>query len=338
MRQDAVEEVPAEFRQLLFALFIPEKIRFAFGDGDVGVHTAAVHAHDRLGQEASRESHVVGDLPAEQLIKLDLISGSNHFGIAEVDLELAGRDFRVVLLVLEAHGALHFSRSINELAQGIERHHMVVAAGVDELEFAGLDVFLLRILTREQKALDLGGSVQRVVLVLEQLVGVVLEHTAHIARVGRAVLVDDVAEDQHFAITEDVGGHPVESAPVNAQTEIALLLRRESANRRAIEGQVLIGAEQEFLVVVEQMQTPLEIGEQHRNRFNPLLIGQILQAFFADFGGRQALEAVALGLQVQRFQLFIGEGKKIPVLVRHGAPFVRAQDAGGLAQTLAQTA
>ena len=107
---------------------------------------------------------------------------------------------------------------------------VVVAAGVDELELARLVVFLLRILAREQEALDLGGRVQRVLLLLEQLVGVVLEHAAHVAGVRRAVLVDDVAEDQHLAVAENVGRHPVEGGPVNAQAQVALLLRRESAD------------------------------------------------------------------------------------------------------------
>ncbi len=119
--QDAIEEVPAELRELLLALFVPEEVGLALGDGDVGVHAAAVHAHDRLGQEAGRVAHVVGDLPAEQLVELNLVGCGHDFGVAEVDLKLAGRDLGVVLLVLEAHGALHFGRSVDELAQGIER-------------------------------------------------------------------------------------------------------------------------------------------------------------------------------------------------------------------------
>ena len=40
--------------ELFFALGIPEDVLAVFADGNVGVHAAAVHAHDRLGQELKR--------------------------------------------------------------------------------------------------------------------------------------------------------------------------------------------------------------------------------------------------------------------------------------------
>ena len=43
-----------QLAELLFALGIPEQVLAVFADGDVGVHAAAVHADDRLGQEATR--------------------------------------------------------------------------------------------------------------------------------------------------------------------------------------------------------------------------------------------------------------------------------------------
>ena len=119
--QDAIEEIPAELRELLFALLVPEQVGLALGDGYVGVHAAAVDADDGLGQEAGGVAHVGGDLAAEQLVELDLVGRGHYFGVAVVDLELAGRDFRVILLVLEAHGALHFGSGVDELAQRIER-------------------------------------------------------------------------------------------------------------------------------------------------------------------------------------------------------------------------
>jgi hypothetical protein len=133
--------------------WVPEKVGLALGDGHVGVHAAAVDADHRLGQEAGRVAHVVGDLAGEQLVELNLVGGSNHFAVAVVDLELAGRNLGVVLLILEAHGALHFGRGVNELAQRIERQHVIVAAGVDELELARLVVALLRVAAGEEKAL-----------------------------------------------------------------------------------------------------------------------------------------------------------------------------------------
>ena len=130
--QDAVKEGPAERRELLFALFIPEEIGLALGDRNVGVHAAAVYARHRLGQEAGRVAVVIRNLAAEQLVELNLVGGGHHFAVSKVDLELAGRHFGMVLFVLEAHGALHFSRRIDELAQRIERQRMIVAAGIDE--------------------------------------------------------------------------------------------------------------------------------------------------------------------------------------------------------------
>ena len=176
---------------------------------------------------------------------------------------------------------------------------VVVAAGVDELELAGLVIVALGVLAGEEEALNLGGRVQRVALLLEQLVRVALEHAAQVAGVRRSVLVDHVAEDQHLAIAEDIGRHPIEGAPVDAQAQIALLLRREAADRRAVEGQVLVGAEQKLLVVVEQVQAALKVGEQHGHGLDALLVGQVLQPLFANLVGRHAVGAVGLGFQVQ---------------------------------------
>jgi hypothetical protein len=161
--QNAIQEVPAERGELLLALFVPEEVGLALGDRDVGVHAAAVHADHRLGQVAGRVAHVVGDLAGQQLVKLDLVGRAHNLGVAVVDLILAGRNLGVVLLVLEAHGALHFGRGVDELAQRIERQRVIVAAAGDELELAGLVVLLLGVLAGEQEALNLGGRVQRVV-------------------------------------------------------------------------------------------------------------------------------------------------------------------------------
>jgi hypothetical protein len=134
------------------------------GDGDIGVHAAAVDADDGLGQVAGGVAHAVGDLAGEQLVELNLVGGGDDFAIAVVDFELAGRDFGVVLLVLEAHGPLHFGRGVDELAEGIEGQGVVVAAGVDELELAGFVVALLGVFAGEEEAFDLVGRVEGVVL------------------------------------------------------------------------------------------------------------------------------------------------------------------------------
>ncbi len=85
-----------------------------------------------------------GDLAADQLVELDLVGGGDHFAVAVVDLELRGRDFRVVLLVLEAHRALHFGGGVDEGAQRIAGQRVVVAAGVHVFELAGFVVACAR--------------------------------------------------------------------------------------------------------------------------------------------------------------------------------------------------
>jgi hypothetical protein len=152
------------------------------------------------------------------------------------------------------------------------------------------------------------------------LVGVVLEHAAQIAGVGSSVLVDDVAEDQHLAVAENIGGHPVEGAPVDAQPQIALLLRGEAADRGAVEGEVFVGTKQKLLVVVEQVQAAFQVGEQHGYGLDPLLIGQVLQPLLANLAGRNAIGAVSFGFQVLLFQLLVRESKKIAVVCGHGSP------------------
>ena len=64
MRKNLVDEAPAELAEFFFAFRIPEKILPGFADGNVGVHAAAVHADNRLRQEAGRETHLRGDLTA----------------------------------------------------------------------------------------------------------------------------------------------------------------------------------------------------------------------------------------------------------------------------------
>ena len=76
-------------------------------------------------------------LAADQLVELNLIGRRHHFAVAVVDFKLRGRNFRVILLVLESHRALHFGRGIDEGAQRIAGQRVIVAAGVHVLELAG---------------------------------------------------------------------------------------------------------------------------------------------------------------------------------------------------------
>src|SRR5271166_419278 len=117
--QDAIHEGPAELAELLFALGIPEEVLAVLGDGHVGVHAAAIDADDRFWQEARGETHFVGHLAADQFVKLDLVGGGNHFAVSIVNFELRGRHFRVILFVLETHGAFHFRGRVDKTTQRI---------------------------------------------------------------------------------------------------------------------------------------------------------------------------------------------------------------------------
>ena len=107
------------------------------------MHTAAVDTHHRLGQEAGGHAVQGGHLPADQIVELNRICSSQYLGVAIVDFELRRRNLRVILLVLEAHRALHLGHGVNELAQRVAGERVVVAVGVDELELAGLVILAL---------------------------------------------------------------------------------------------------------------------------------------------------------------------------------------------------
>ena len=145
----------------------------------------------------------------------------------------------------------------------------------------------------EEEAFDFVGGVERVAVLLVELVGVAFEHAANVGGVGRAALVDDFAEDQHFAGAEDVGGRPVERAPVDAQAKIAFALRGEAADRGAVEGEVVPALEQKLLVVVEHVQAAFEVAEEHGHGLDALLVGQILEALFLNLVERRRASCAA---------------------------------------------
>ena len=165
---DAIHELPGKFAHLLFALGVPEEVLAVLGDGDIRVHAATIDADDRLRQEAGGETHAGGNLTTDQFVDLDLVGSIDHVGVAIVDLELRGRNFRVILLVLKAHRALHFGGSVDELAQGVAGQGVVVATGVHVLEFVGLVVATFGIGTIEEEAFNFVGCVQGVAIGSEQ--------------------------------------------------------------------------------------------------------------------------------------------------------------------------
>src|ERR1041385_2314593 len=88
MGENAIHECPAQLAQLLFTLGVPEKIFAVFADGNIRVHAVAVYADNRLGQERRSQSHAGGNLPANELIKLDLVGSGHNFTIAVIDFKL----------------------------------------------------------------------------------------------------------------------------------------------------------------------------------------------------------------------------------------------------------
>ena len=80
----------------------------------------------------------------------------------------------MILLVLETHGALHFRRGVDKSAQYVAGQRMIVAAGVDVIELAGLVIAALRIRPLKEEAFDFVGRVERVTVLLMQPVGISL--------------------------------------------------------------------------------------------------------------------------------------------------------------------
>ncbi len=157
----------------------------------------------------------------------------------------------------------------------------------------------------EQESFDFVGGVECVALFLVEFVGVSLEHAANVAGVGCAALVDDLAEHQHLAGSEYVGGSPVERAPIDAQAQIAFALRGEAADGGAIEGEVIPTLEQELLVIVEHVQPAFKIAEEHGHGLDPLLVGQVFEAVLLHFVRCDAVPALLLRLKVEFFQFVV---------------------------------
>ncbi len=269
--KDAIDEGPAHFAELLFALRIPEEVLAVLAHRDIGVHAAAVHAHHRLGQEAGGQSHLGGDLAADELVQLDLVGCGHDFAVAVVDLELRRCDFGMILFVLEAHGALYFGYRIDEAAQGIAGQRVIVAAGVYVFELASFVVAALSVGAAEQEAFDFVGGVERVALFLMHLFGKFVEQAANVSHVRLATFIDHVAEDQDFAGAKDVSRAPVEGGPIQMQAQVALPLRGEAADRRAVKREVVKALDEEFFVVVEHVQAAFKVAEEHGHGLDPLL-------------------------------------------------------------------
>src|SRR5262249_19052449 len=83
--ENAIDKLPSQLAEFLFALGIPEKVLAVFADGDVGMHAAAVHTHDGFGKETGGEPHLGGHLATDELVKLNLVGRGQNFSIAVID-------------------------------------------------------------------------------------------------------------------------------------------------------------------------------------------------------------------------------------------------------------
>src|SRR6185437_1598403 len=184
VRKNAIHEFPAKLAEFFFSAGIPEQVLAALADGDIGVHAAAVHADDWLGQEGGRHPQLCRDFAADQFVDLDLVGGGDNFSVAVVDFELRRSDFRVVFFVLETHSALHFGGCVNECAQGIAGQRVVVAAGVHVFEFAGFLEVALGVGAFKEEAFNFVGGVERVALLGIQRFRIALQNAANIGCVG----------------------------------------------------------------------------------------------------------------------------------------------------------
>ena len=201
---------------------------------------------------------------------------------------------------------------------------VVVAAGGGVLELAGLEVAPLGVPPLEDEPLDLVRDVGHHVL-LRELGGEGLEPGAQVALVRRAVLVADVAEDEHLAGPEHVGGQPVEGRPVDAEPQVGLGLAGEAADRRAVEGEVVGRLQEELLVVVEHVEAALEVGEADGHRLDALLVGQVLHPRVADLARVLAGHAVGLGLEVHLLQLLVRDLQKVAKRRVHSSPLLASR-------------
>src|SRR5882724_1393589 len=129
-----------------------------------------------------------------------------------------------------------------------------------------------------------------------------------------------MAEDEHFAGAKDIGWRPIERGPVDGQAEIAFALRGETADGGAVEGKVVPALDEEFLVVIEHVQTAFEVGEEDGDRLDALLVSEVLEALFLDFADGGALEALFLSFQVQLLELVVGQREKITQFGGHESP------------------
>src|ERR1051326_2151349 len=95
----------------------------------------------------------------------------------------------MVFLILEAHGALHFSRGVNERAQRITGQRMVIAAGIYVIEPAGFVIAPFGVRALKEETFNLIGGVECIALFLVHFRRKDLQVAPDIGTVWRAPLI-----------------------------------------------------------------------------------------------------------------------------------------------------
>src|ERR1700722_7635848 len=144
----------------------------------------------------------------------------------------------MVLFIFEPHRALHLGGGVDEGAQRISGKGMVVTAGIDILELARVVEASFGVDTFKEETFNFVSGIQRVAILLVLFGGKGLKHAADVGGVHRPALVDHLAKHYYLAGAEEISRHPVKSAPVNSQPQVAFPLRGKPANRGAVKGEV----------------------------------------------------------------------------------------------------
>src|SRR5690242_11748309 len=113
----------------------------------------------------------------------------------------------------------------------------------------------------KEESLDFIGGVERVTLLLVEAVRIAFQDAPDVSGIRRAILVDDVTEDENLARTKNVRRGPIKRGPIHGQTEITFTLRSEPANRGAVEGEIVPALDEELFVVIEHMEAAFEVAE-----------------------------------------------------------------------------
>jgi hypothetical protein len=176
----------------------------------------------------------------------------------------------VVLLVLEAHRALHLGRGVDEEAQRVARQRVVVAAGRDELELAGLVVAALGVAALEQEALDLVGRVEQVAVLLERSLGEAFRRARMSASYG--VPSASCTSPNTSTLPGRRRRTAASRTPASrSQAQVRLGLLREAADRRAVERQV-VGSSAGTSCRSRACAAALEVGEADGDGLDALLV------------------------------------------------------------------